>query len=327
MVIICDKCETDLDVSLYCVDCKGNLCSKCAEKHGQKRLTKTHKVVKRIEKKSGCHNHQGSDFKLFCKDCKVPCCHHCVSQIHEGHHFTSFSTVASSERKKLEEYTNELKALLPNFHMQKNEWARQLRLVKENKKINKAKVRNQVREYRNLASDMESNLLQHLEYHHLNAEDRMEAMMTMIDIKRFEVENMLELCKNQQEGSDVDLIIFNAGCPDLKSLSQLPTMSMPSSPDFVPTAINLPLMQKQLGEILLDDHSTQFVPPTPSFGLFGTVASFSAKSNTTSLAPYGKQNVLLANVYEKYVSVYNMEGTPGKQIIFKFQIKRHGRVV
>ncbi|KAL0233068.1 hypothetical protein GEMRC1_011815 [Eukaryota sp. GEM-RC1] len=86
---LCDECE-DTDATVYCPDCKTDLCSDCNVMIHRPKTLKKHVVTPLIKKHTiiapQCPKHHPKDFDLFCTHCSSSLCSTCaILGDHDGH--------------------------------------------------------------------------------------------------------------------------------------------------------------------------------------------------------------------------------------------------
>jgi len=111
--MFCDVCCDDEGKSgkkvkkatVYCVDCRRNMCEKCCRHHQKFRLPGTHKLVE-LNNEMGvdelllkfpenvCDKHANESLKIYCVDCKVAVCMMCYIKSHNSHKCSDINEVA-----------------------------------------------------------------------------------------------------------------------------------------------------------------------------------------------------------------------------------------
>jgi len=115
----CEACSGDEEsgpevqnvASVYCVECKMNLCQKCERGHKAIKLTRLHKLVRIGDKTSValyqsmppsyCDRHQDKCIEIYCFECKMAICMMCYIDSHKKHDCSDINTVEDDFRKQM----------------------------------------------------------------------------------------------------------------------------------------------------------------------------------------------------------------------------------
>lgn len=98
--------------TMYCIDCRDNLCPECSMHHRKQKLSKDHKVIsvgsemneEELLEKSVlcfCDEHKKEQLKLYCIDCKMLVCVLCFVESHRLHDCRNVSKVADELRQQI----------------------------------------------------------------------------------------------------------------------------------------------------------------------------------------------------------------------------------
>ena len=128
----CGKCDEDLPVTTWCLDCEAMLCRNCNELHRRWKDFKSHKTIPiteffQIPAKQAmvtpdrapdaelCKHHTGQILDLYCKTCSKLICQYCTLMhpySHRGHDYGFADLVVEEEREKIRQVRTSLKRLL-----------------------------------------------------------------------------------------------------------------------------------------------------------------------------------------------------------------------
>ena len=91
---LCIIQQTDTEASVFCIECQALLCGSCTEYHKQLDLTKSHKLVDKLEDEMGkdvpgypslgCQHHAGKDIDRYCPKHEDIGCRKCMEQTHKS---------------------------------------------------------------------------------------------------------------------------------------------------------------------------------------------------------------------------------------------------
>lgn len=109
--LLCQLCDKSRTASCYCESCN-TLCADCANNHKNTRAFRTHKVSPLNSTQmhsrplsldvSQCPLHDNEDYIKFCEECDLPICFKCEEDnLHDGHHFVSFSVGVNNGRESV----------------------------------------------------------------------------------------------------------------------------------------------------------------------------------------------------------------------------------
>ena len=112
--------------TMYCVECRQNLCDRCCKEHKRQRLSKQHQVLQRgipvkgdVAKLFGpnfCEFHPGKPADLYCSDCKGVLCMMCFAESHHSHQCTDITKMGENFRKQLVKDIDEVAGCLGEVH-------------------------------------------------------------------------------------------------------------------------------------------------------------------------------------------------------------------
>jgi len=147
--MICDICCDDKGKSgekmerkatVYCVDCRRNMCEQCCRHHQKFRLPGVHKLVElssemgeeellQMFPENVCDKHSDKCLEIYCFDCKVAVCMMCYIKSHNSHKCSDIKEVAKDLSKQMsanaEDLTakvTECKTMLKNIEENENEF-------------------------------------------------------------------------------------------------------------------------------------------------------------------------------------------------------------
>lgn len=113
----CQICKQQKAISWKCVDCNRLLCDTCKMTHENIPATENHEVLStksilprrsiRINPKN-CKLH-GKSLSLHCSTCDILICIDCILEKHNTHTFGDIGSIKQRERKKYEEFINEIR--------------------------------------------------------------------------------------------------------------------------------------------------------------------------------------------------------------------------
>ena len=113
--IPCSQCD-DPTAKFHCDTCAKALCPQCKAKHLKDKATRHHVVVEYAKKLDPkylaalvCHSHNTSDPEFWCNTCDVPICISCITEKHNGHHFSKITVKLSQKRDEMLEETKALR--------------------------------------------------------------------------------------------------------------------------------------------------------------------------------------------------------------------------
>jgi len=119
--VFCDVCCDDdgksgtkvlKKATVYCVDCRRNMCEQCCRHHQKFRIPGTHKLVE-LNNEVGvdelllkfpeniCDKHADECLKIYCFDCKVAVCTMCYIKSHNSHKCSDIKEVAEDLGKQM----------------------------------------------------------------------------------------------------------------------------------------------------------------------------------------------------------------------------------
>jgi len=128
--MVCDVCCDDNGKSgakvtrkatVYCVDCRRNMCEQCCGHHQKFRLPGVHKLVElssemgeeellQMFPENACDKHSDENLKIYCFDCKVAVCMMCYIKSHNSHKCSDIKEVAEDLSKEMSANAEDLTA-------------------------------------------------------------------------------------------------------------------------------------------------------------------------------------------------------------------------
>ncbi|KAK3099274.1 hypothetical protein FSP39_001962 [Pinctada imbricata] len=122
-LVVCNDCGGHDDVINYCLNCPGNICSKCKPTHCNRKLTKSHIVLHHADSevrkarrstKTYCSLHSGKECKTYCMKCRLPSCSVCA-KAHKGHHMADLDDLILKTEHEVNGIVRDLETeLIPN---------------------------------------------------------------------------------------------------------------------------------------------------------------------------------------------------------------------
>jgi len=119
--IMCDVCNEnqgrETQATVYCTECRTNMCPQCIGFHKTFRFPTPHKVVE-VNKQQQvdellaklpeniCDEHADKNIDIFCFDCKLAVCMTCYITSHNGHRCSDIKQIAADMSGQMETDTN-----------------------------------------------------------------------------------------------------------------------------------------------------------------------------------------------------------------------------
>jgi len=145
--MVCEVCSDDMEESgekvakvatVYCVDCRRNMCEQCYGHHQKFRFPAAHKLVEfngevNVEglllkfPENICEKHADKCLEIHCYDCKAAICMMCYVKSHNSHKCSDIKEVA-------EEFGKEMSASVGNLAAKLTECKTVLENIDENEK-------------------------------------------------------------------------------------------------------------------------------------------------------------------------------------------------
>jgi len=111
--VVCDLCTENRDATIFCINCKKNMCSGCFDYHKKFKANASHKVIGLDEQlktedllvklpEKSCEKHSEESIKLYCFECKLAVCMMCFVEEHSSHKCSDVKMVADDLRKLLD---------------------------------------------------------------------------------------------------------------------------------------------------------------------------------------------------------------------------------
>jgi len=224
--VVCDVCCDDEETSgekvtkkatVYCFDCRRNMCEKCCRHHQKFRLPGSHKLIELNGEmnmdelllkfpENLCDKHADECIKIYCFDCKEAVCMMCYIKSHNSHSCSDIKEVAedlgkqmSSSAKKLADKVAECQAVLKDFEAHERSFCNK---VAEAKKL----ICDRAEELKQLIEAHKQSLLEQL----FVAKDKQLKQMANVreEIERCQVvvENFIRYCSEVKEkGTTCDI--------------------------------------------------------------------------------------------------------------------------
>jgi len=143
--VLCDVCcddeeESGKKATVYCIDCRRNMCEQCCRHHQKFRLPGVHKLIEHkgdmdVDElllkfpESMCDKHPDKSLEIYCFDCKMAVCMMCCLLSHNSHKYSDIKEVAedlgkqmSSNAESLAVKVTECQAVLKNIEEHEKEF-------------------------------------------------------------------------------------------------------------------------------------------------------------------------------------------------------------